>query len=209
MAESARSLTTDRNPTDDRVWCADEDRNASVGIGPCRFRARHRSFPGAQRPRRRLLVRCLVAGTGGSRGRGDGSAMAGRSGREVDRSPTLRRRPRRARWAQLGHGRREAAAGTWLGPAPHSTETRVRYRDRTSRLDYAFAVLGHNEVVSFTEVHNHASRAVMERLGMTFVKIIYERGLIEGRDGIHDGAPFVLYRLRREDAVLPRAADAR
>ena len=76
-------------------------------------------------------------------------------------------------------------------------------------LDYAFGVLGHNEVVSFTEVHNHASRAVMERLGMTFVKIIYERGLIEGHDGIHDGAPFALYRLRREDAVLPRAADAR
>ena len=67
-------------------------------------------------------------------------------------------------------------------------------------LDYGFGVLGHDEVVSFTEVHNRASRAVMERLGMTFVKIIYERGLVEGRDGIHDGAPFALYRLRREDA---------
>jgi len=76
-------------------------------------------------------------------------------------------------------------------------------------LDHAFGVLGHNEVVSFTEVHNRTSPAVMERLGMTFVKIIYERGLIEGHDGIHDGAPFALYRLRREDAVLPRAADAR
>jgi RimJ/RimL family protein N-acetyltransferase len=51
-------------------------------------------------------------------------------------------------------------------------------------------VLGHDEVVSFAEVHNRASGAVMERLGMTFLKIIYERGLIEGRDGIHDGAPF-------------------
>ena len=70
-------------------------------------------------------------------------------------------------------------------------------------------MLGHNEVVSFTEVHNHASRAVMERLGMTFVKIIYERGLIEGHDGIHDGAPFALYRLRRGDAALPRASEAR
>jgi RimJ/RimL family protein N-acetyltransferase len=76
-------------------------------------------------------------------------------------------------------------------------------------LDYAFGVLGHNEVVSFTEVHNSASRAVMERLGMTFVRIIYERGLIEGRDGIHDGAPFALYRLRREDAAPPPAAEAR
>ena len=135
--------------------------------------------------------------------------MAGRSGREVDRSPTLRRRPRRARWAQLGHGRREAAAGTWLGPAPHSTEHGFATEIGRAWLDYAFAVLGHNEVVSFTEVHNHASRAVMERLSMTFVKIIYERGLIEGHDGVHDGAPFALYRLRREDAVLPRAADAR
>jgi RimJ/RimL family protein N-acetyltransferase len=76
-------------------------------------------------------------------------------------------------------------------------------------LDYAFGVLGHNEVVSFTEVHNRASRAVMERLGMTFVKIIYERGLVEGRDGIHAAAPFALYRLRREDAAPPPAAEAR
>ena len=96
-------------------------------------------------------------------------------------------------WALIGTARRQGFA-TEIGRAG---------------LDYAFGVLGHNEVVSFTEVHNHASRAVMERLGMTFVKIIYERGLIEGHDGIHDGAPFALYRLRREDAVLPRAADAR
>jgi RimJ/RimL family protein N-acetyltransferase len=69
-------------------------------------------------------------------------------------------------------------------------------------------VLGHSEVVSFTEVHNSASRAVMERLGMTFVKIIYERGLIEGRDGIHAAASFALYRLRREYAAPPPAAEA-
>jgi RimJ/RimL family protein N-acetyltransferase len=76
-------------------------------------------------------------------------------------------------------------------------------------LDYGFGVLGHNEIVSFTEVHNHASSAVMERLGMTFLKIIYERGLIEGHDGIHDAAPFALYRLGREDAALPPAAKTR
>jgi RimJ/RimL family protein N-acetyltransferase len=70
-------------------------------------------------------------------------------------------------------------------------------------------VLGHNEVVSFTEVHHRASHAVMKRLGMTFVKIIYERGLIEGRDGIHAAAPFAPYRLRREDAAPPPAAEAR
>jgi RimJ/RimL family protein N-acetyltransferase len=33
-------------------------------------------------------------------------------------------------------------------------------------LDYAFSVLGVEEVVAFTEVHNARSRAVMERLGM-------------------------------------------
>jgi hypothetical protein len=49
----------------------------------------------------------------------------------------------------------------------------------------------------------------MERLGMTFLEIIYERGLIEGRDGIHDAAPFALYRLCCEEAALPSAADAR
>ncbi len=70
-------------------------------------------------------------------------------------------------------------------------------------LDYGFGALDRDEVVSFTEVHNRASRAVMERLGMTFVKIIYERGLVEGRDGIHDDAPFALYRLRRADAAVP------
>ena len=76
-------------------------------------------------------------------------------------------------------------------------------------LDYAFGVLSHNEVVSFTDVHNRASVAVMERLGMTLVKIIYERGLIEGRDGIHAAESFALYRLRREDAAPPPAAEAR
>ena len=41
------------------------------------------------------------------------------------------------------------------------------------------------------------------------VKIIYERGLIEGRDGIHVAAPFAMYWLRREDAAPPPAAEAR
>ena len=41
------------------------------------------------------------------------------------------------------------------------------------------------------------------------VKIIYERGLIEGRDGIHAAAPFAMYWLRREDAAPPPAAEAR
>jgi ribosomal-protein-alanine N-acetyltransferase len=59
----------------------------------------------------------------------------------------------------------------------------------------AFAELGASEVVAFTEVHNRPSRAVMERLGMTYVRDIVWRGLIEGRDGVHEGAPFALYQV--------------
>lgn len=76
-------------------------------------------------------------------------------------------------------------------------------------LDFGFNVLGRDEIVSFTELHNRASRAVMERLGMTFDKIIHVRGLIEGREGLHDNAPFALYRLTREEAVRSSAESAR
>jgi RimJ/RimL family protein N-acetyltransferase len=50
-------------------------------------------------------------------------------------------------------------------------------------LDVAFDELGAPEVVAFTEPHNARSRAVMERLGMTYEKDF-------DRDGYH----FVLYR---------------
>ncbi len=50
-------------------------------------------------------------------------------------------------------------------------------------------------VVAFTEVHNRASRAVMERLGMRPSSVIRRAGLIEGRTGVHETVPFVLYRL--------------
>jgi RimJ/RimL family protein N-acetyltransferase len=49
-------------------------------------------------------------------------------------------------------------------------------------------------VVAFTEVHNRASRAVMERLGMRPAGIIRGEGLIEGRTGVHPDAPFALHR---------------
>jgi RimJ/RimL family protein N-acetyltransferase len=49
-------------------------------------------------------------------------------------------------------------------------------------------------VVAFTEVHNHASRAVMERLGMRQVGSLRRDGLVEGRTGVHPDAPFALYR---------------
>jgi RimJ/RimL family protein N-acetyltransferase len=60
-------------------------------------------------------------------------------------------------------------------------------------LDYAFGELGAEAVVAFTERHNRRSRAVMERLGMRLAGQFPARGLVEGRPGVHDGAPFALY----------------
>jgi RimJ/RimL family protein N-acetyltransferase len=48
-------------------------------------------------------------------------------------------------------------------------------------------------VVAFTEQHNRRSRAVMERIGMAYAGEFLGNGLIEGRQGVHDGAPFSLY----------------
>lgn len=66
-------------------------------------------------------------------------------------------------------------------------------------LAFAFTELGASEVVAFTEVHNRPSRAVMERLGMTYVRDVVWPGLIEGLDGLHERAPFVLYRVGPAD----------
>ncbi len=48
-------------------------------------------------------------------------------------------------------------------------------------------------VVAFTERHNLRSRAVMERIDMSYAGEFLGTGLIEGRHGVHDGAPFALY----------------
>lgn len=71
-------------------------------------------------------------------------------------------------------------------------------------LRFGFDVLRRREIVAFTEVHNFASRAVMERLAMTFVKIIQAPGLIEGSSEVRDDAPFALYRITAGPA--PNAA---
>jgi RimJ/RimL family protein N-acetyltransferase len=62
-------------------------------------------------------------------------------------------------------------------------------------LALAFDELGAAEVIAFTEAHNHPSRRVMERLGMAYVRDIVARGLVEGLDGMHDDAPFAVYRI--------------
>ena len=64
-------------------------------------------------------------------------------------------------------------------------------------LQFGFDVLGFREVFAYTEAHNEASRAVMERLDMKFVKIIHAPGLVEGFDDVRDDAPFALYQINR------------
>jgi len=60
-------------------------------------------------------------------------------------------------------------------------------------LDYAFGTLAARSVIAFTERHNVASRAVMERLGMKYAGEIQTDGLVEGREGVHPDAPFAVY----------------
>lgn len=60
-------------------------------------------------------------------------------------------------------------------------------------LDYAFGALAARSVIAFTERHNLASRAVMERLGMKFAGEIRTEGLVEGLEGVHPDAPFAVY----------------
>ena len=60
-------------------------------------------------------------------------------------------------------------------------------------VDFARAELGAAEVVAFTEVHNVASRAVMEKLGMTYLRELRRPGLVAGSDVVQEDAPFALY----------------
>jgi RimJ/RimL family protein N-acetyltransferase len=60
-------------------------------------------------------------------------------------------------------------------------------------LRFARAALGADSVISFTERHNIASRRVMERLDMVQLGEITAPGLVEGRAGEADDAPFSVY----------------
>ncbi|MEV0285713.1 MULTISPECIES: GNAT family N-acetyltransferase [unclassified Kribbella] len=60
-------------------------------------------------------------------------------------------------------------------------------------LDFAFRTLNATKVIAFTERHNLASRAVMERLGMTYAGEITAEGLVEGTTEVRPDAPFAVY----------------
>jgi RimJ/RimL family protein N-acetyltransferase len=66
-------------------------------------------------------------------------------------------------------------------------------------LELAFDVLGVEAVVSCTVRHNLRSRAVMERIGMTYAGEILSRGMVEGNDEEQDDAPFTVCVLLRKD----------
>lgn len=88
-------------------------------------------------------------------------------------------------------GRRRLEVG-WV-VQPHLWGSGYAQEIGRAGLRFGFLDLGVAEVVAFTERHNDRSRAVMERLGMRYVEEFRQRGLVEGRDGEHDDAPFVRY----------------
>ncbi len=90
--------------------------------------------------------------------------------------------PLARRWAEIGW----ALRGEYWGRGYASEVGRAG-------LQFAFRELDMRAVVAFTEQHNRRSRAVMERIGMAYAGEFLGNGLIEGRQGVHDGAPFSLY----------------
>lgn len=88
-------------------------------------------------------------------------------------------------------GRRRLELG-WAVRGPHQGNGYATEIGRAG-LDLAFGELDAVDVVAFTETHNARSRAVMTRLGMTYLREIRRPGLFPGRAGVHDDAPFALY----------------
>ena len=84
-----------------------------------------------------------------------------------------------------------------LGWAVRDARTGRGYATEVGRaaLEWAAEHQPEYAIVSFTEVHNRASRAVMERLGMRRAGTIRREGLVEGLIGIQPDAAFALYRV--------------
>jgi len=91
------------------------------------------------------------------------------------------------RWAEIGW----ALRGEYWGRGYAAEVGRAG-------LQFAFGNLDMRAVISFTERHNLRSRTVMERIGMTYAGEFLGNGLIEGRQGVHDEAPFSLYIVLRD-----------
>ncbi|WP_405063230.1 GNAT family N-acetyltransferase [Kribbella sp. NBC_01505] len=60
-------------------------------------------------------------------------------------------------------------------------------------LEFAFETLGAQAVIAFTERHNRASRAVMDRLGMTYAGEITAEGWVDGVPEVQAEAPFAVH----------------
>jgi hypothetical protein len=107
---------------------------------------------------------------------------------------------------RMERGWRDRGVGKWLA-YEGSTGSLVGFRRAVwgrgyateighAGLDYAFSVLGVEEVVAFTEVHNARSRG-HGAPGVRHVGQILRPGLIAGSAVVHEEAPLALYRITR------------
>ena len=81
---------------------------------------------------------------------------------------------------QPRRGRRTTSTGARLGPSNAMRGQGFATEIGAAGIGFGSNTLGFQEIVAYTEIHNVASRAVMERLDMTFVKTIHAPGLVEG-----------------------------
>ncbi len=111
------------------------------------------------------------------------------------------------RWRvdRLAHRSREAVLE--LGWAVRDARTGRGYATELGRAALAWAAEHRSgePVVALTEVHNRASRAVMERLGMLRAGTIWLEGLVEDQTGVQPDAPFAL--LPDVDSTRPAGPD--
>ncbi|MFG1820107.1 GNAT family N-acetyltransferase [Kribbella sp. NPDC049174] len=72
-------------------------------------------------------------------------------------------------------------------------------------LEFAFGTLAAQAVIALTERINVPTRAVMERLGMTYAGEITAEGLVEGSDEVRPDAPFAVYLATPDTSTGPEA----